>query len=125
MRTRYRFLAFYLAGVLGLAACLPGETWAAFLASQELPVTETRSPERLQQLLESTGLRERLAALGLSDAEIRERLAQLPSEQRQHLIQQLQLLEAGRGDATLILVLLLVLAFVTYLYVTGKRVIIE
>jgi len=90
---------------------------AAFVSSGEAPGWQRETaPVTLEQLMEVQAVRERLEAAGLSQEEIRKRLAQLPPERAQWIGHQLQLLEAGGHLSTLeyflivtIIVLLIIL----------------
>ena len=119
---------------IGLTASLvlyPPQARAAFLSSEaylsELgPVLKREQAlSRIQALLESKVIHQRLADLGLTEGEIMDRLGQLTDEQIHQVTAQLDALIPG-GDGLGVVVALLVIAIlvVILLQLTGHKVII-
>jgi hypothetical protein len=82
--------------------------------------------EKIQQVIETKMIRERLEKLGLSQDEINSRLAQLSDQQVHKLALQLDDLNVG-GDALGVIIALLVIAIlvVLLLQLTGHKVIVK
>ena len=82
--------------------------------------------QKIQVLLESKLISQRLSDLGLTIQEVKERLAQLPDDQIHEIAQHLESLQTG-GDSTLgIIIALLVIAIlvVILLHITGHKIIV-
>jgi Family of unknown function (DUF6627) len=115
---------------LGLAF-IPPDARAAFLSSEAMGDIERLGPDRetslkkIQTVLESKLVVQRLADFGLTEAEIRSRLSQLSDQQLHQVATRLDALQPG-GDALGVIVVLLVIAIlvVILLQLSGHRVII-
>jgi len=101
------------------------QSWAMFLPSGQMDAHAPGEVSRLQAVLETRLVAQRLNDLGLSRAEISERLSHLPDEERHALATQIDTLYAG-GDGFSSLAGLLVVAIlvVVLLQITGHKVII-
>jgi Family of unknown function (DUF6627) len=112
-------------------ALFPPDARAAFLSSEAMADLERLGPDReaslkkIQTVLESKLVVQRLADFGLTEAEIRSRLSQLSDQQLHEVATRLEALQPG-GDALGAVVVLLVIAIllVILLQLTGHRVII-
>ena len=109
----------------------PQQTSAAFMPStvsldaQGLSMDRETSLKKIQTVLESRLIRQRLTDLGLTESEILTRLGQLSDQQIHQIATQLDSLQPG-GDALGTIVVLLVIAIlvVIFLQLTGHKVII-
>ncbi len=104
----------------------------AMLIPSELPQAQAESVaqrdlelRKIQSLLESKLVSQRLSDLGFTAQEIQQRLAQLPNGQVHQLAQHLDSLQTG-GDGLGIIIAILVIAIlvVILLQITGHKVIV-
>lgn len=104
------------------AALLPS---TVLLEAQGIGSNRASSLDKIQALLESKLIRQRLEDLGLSESDILARLGQLSDEQIHQVATQLESLHPG-GDGLGLIVVLLVIAIlvVILLQVSGHKVII-
>lgn len=112
--------------VLGLLSVFPAsEGWAMFLSSNQTSSVRQEDLSKIQTVLESKMIHQRLADLGLSHEEITSRLAQLSDQEVHQVASQLDSLHAG-GDALGVVIALLVIAIlvVILLQLTGHKVVI-
>jgi hypothetical protein len=80
---------------------------------------------KIQKILETKMIRERLENLGFSQNEIQKRLGQLSDQQIHQLALTLDELKVGGDTETVIIILLAIaLAVVLYLWLTGRRVVV-
>ncbi len=105
----------------------------AMLIPSTLPDAQDRSIshrqsdlQRIQSVLESKLISQRLSDLGFTIEEVKERLAQLPDDQIHQVAQQLNGLQTGGDSALGIIIALLVIAVlvVILLHITGHKVIV-
>ncbi|MGB3942113.1 MAG: PA2779 family protein [Candidatus Manganitrophaceae bacterium] len=113
--------------LLGLVSVFPAsEGWAMFLPSNRTD-SSLREEEaaKIQSVLESKVIRQRLADLGLTHEEIAARLSQLSDQEIHQVSTQIDSLYAG-GDGLGVVIGLLVIAIlvVILLQLTGHKVII-
>jgi hypothetical protein len=127
-----RFIIGYLTVAIVVLTAVPADVQAMFLPSSVSLSRGDSSPERqqdidkLQKLLESRLVSQRLSDLGFSQGEISSRLNQLSDEQIHYFASHLESLQTG-GDAGLgIIIALLVIAIlvVVLLQLSGHKVII-
>ncbi|OGW61412.1 MAG: hypothetical protein A2V83_01250 [Nitrospirae bacterium RBG_16_64_22] len=107
--------------VLAFWALVPAAGLAAPVPS---PAELEADRALLQSALENQVVRERLAALGLGPEEIQARLDVLTPDDIHAIAANISAsggVEAG-GDGAAVLVLVLIIAFLMYLYFSGKRV---
>lgn len=112
--------------VLGLLSAFPtSEGWAMFLPSNQTSSIRQEDLSKIQTVLESKMIHQRLADLGLSQEEITSRLAQLSDQEIHQVAGQIDSLYAG-GDGLGVVIALLVIAIlvVILLQLTGHKVII-
>ena len=102
--------------------------YAGFSPSEVVSLSQfDRSADRgkIQKILETKMIRERLENLGFSQDEIQGRLARLGDEQIHQLALTLEELRvAGDGEIIIIIVLAVVLGIVLYFWLTGRRVVV-
>lgn len=112
--------------VLGFLSAFPtAEGWAMFLPSNLTVSERQESLAKIQPVLESKIIRQRLADLGLSGEEISSRLSQLSDQEVHEISSKIDTLYAG-GDALGTIAILLVIAIlvVVLLNLTGHKVVI-
>lgn len=100
--------------------------YAGFSPSEVIVLSEfDRSADlgKIQKILETKMIRERLEKFGFSQAEIRTRLEQLSDQQIHQLALRLDELKVG-GDGGVVIIILLAVAlgFVLWLYFTNRKV---
>ena len=121
-----RVVIWYLLVAFTVLSCIPGEALASFIPSEQMRalITGQRLEDlaKIQKVLEFRLVRERLAALGLTEAQVSTRLAQLDHDQLHQLVQQVDQLQAGGeiGVAIAVVVLLILIVILVYL-LTGRR----
>src|SRR5579884_526648 len=112
--------------VLGLLSVFPAsEGWAMFLSSNQTASLRQEDLTKIQTVLESKVIRQRLTDLGLSHEEITSRLAQLSDHEVHQVASQIDSLYAG-GDGLGVIIALLVIAILVVILVqlTGHKIII-
>ena len=89
-------------------------------------VDRTADIEKIQNVLETKAVRERLKQFGLSHEEIAERLSQLSDEQIHQIALQLDDLRVGQdsGLGVIIAVLVIVILVIVILQLTGHKIIV-
>ena len=109
-----------------MALSLPAETYAMFIPADPTALSRTQDMNKIQKVLESTIIRQRLQDYGLSAEEAAERLAALPDEKVHQFAAQLDAVQAG-GDilGEVIFLLLVVLIIIVILELTNHRVIVR
>ena len=126
-----RFLVSYLMVAVLVLTAVPIEAQAMFLPSSTDTAQGHSSPdhqqnlERVQKLLESKLVSQRLSDLGFSQGEILPRLNQLSDQQLHYFAAHLESLQTG-GDGLGVIIVLLVIAIlvVVLLQLTGHKVMI-
>lgn len=120
-----KYVSFYLVVAMFVMGTVP-RVYAGFSPSEAVELLAyDRSADlgKIQKILETKMIRERLDQLGFSQDEIQTRLDQLSDQQIHQLALQLDEMEvAGDSTAIIIILLLLVIGFLLYLYFTGSRV---
>ncbi len=123
-----RSLAGYLiiaSFVFGFLSVFPAEGRAMFLPSNLTASERQEDLVKMQPMLESKIIRQRLTDLGLNPQEISSRLARLSDQEIHDVASKIDTLQAG-GDVLGTVVVLLVIAIlvVVLLQVTGHKVIV-
>jgi uncharacterized protein YjiS (DUF1127 family) len=111
---------------------LPPEARAAFLSSKAALVIDSSDPDRqqnlgrIQQVLESKVIAQRLSDLGLTQSQIMERLGQMSDEQIRQTAAQLDSALMPGGDALGTVLILVVIAILVVLLfqMTGHKIIV-
>ncbi len=121
-----RSITWYLVAVFAVMGALPPDALALFVPTDAQAVYDRQADlGRLQAVLESKIVEQRLSDLGLSREEIQSRLQQLSDDQIHQLATRVDSLWAGGdGAAVVIVVLVIVLAVFIYFYVTRQRVVV-
>ena len=126
-----RSLIGYLTMTVIVLTAVPADVHAMFLPSST-PLAQAASSldrqqdlDRLQTLLESRVVSQRLSDLGFSQVEISSRLDRLSDEQIHYFASHLEGLQTG-GDALVIIIILLVIAVlaVVLLHLSGHKILI-
>jgi hypothetical protein len=123
-----KYIASYLAIAMFILGIVP-RVDAGFVPSEIIThpqIDRTVDLQRIQKVLETKMVRERLENLGFTKDEIQKRLSQLNDEQIHNLALNLDQLKVG-GDGLGVIVALLVIALlvVALIYLTKHRVIIK
>ncbi len=121
----------YLMVAVVVLTAVPADVQAMFLpssvylAQDSSSLNRQQNLERLQRLLESRLISQRLSDLGFSQGEVSSRLNRLSDEQIHFFSSHLESLQTG-GDGLAVIIALLVIAIlvVVLLEVTGHKVII-
>jgi hypothetical protein len=120
-------LSCYLIVAIFMMGIVP-RVYAGFSPSEMVALPQFDRPidlEKIQKILETKIVRERLDQLGFSREEIQRRLGQLSDQQIHKLALMLDELNVGGDTEGLIIVLLLVaLIVVLVLWLTGRKVVI-
>ena len=112
--------------ILGFLSAIPtSESWAMFLPSNATSSERSTDLAKIQPMLESKVVRQRLADLGLNQEEVAARMSSLSDAELHQVASQIDMLNAG-GDGLGLIVVLLVIAIlvVVLLQLTGHKVII-
>jgi chorismate synthase len=123
-----KYIASYLAIAMFILGIVP-RVEAGFVPSDIIThsqIDRTEDLQRIQKVLETKMVKERLENLGFTKDEIQKRLSQLNDEQIHNLALNLDQLKVG-GDGLGVIVALLVIALlvVVLIYLTKHRVIIK
>lgn len=129
IKTRFAFKAvvLYLAFVFFLVGSIPRNSWAYFLESQQaLSFSREADINKIQRVLESKMVSQRLSELGLSVSEINSRLDDLSDADMHQFATRLDSLMPG-GDAgvTIILLLVITILVLVIIQMTGHKVVIK
>lgn len=121
-----KYVSWYLVMAIFVMGIVP-RVYAGFSPSEVVALSQfDRSADlgKIQKILETKMIRERLEKLGFSQDEIQSRLGQLSDQQIHQLALQLDELKVG-GDGTGIIIVLLVVAVIVllFLYMTEYRVV--
>lgn len=123
----FRLISWYLVGAMFLIGIAP-RTEAGFSPSAMIEADGNRQSDlaKIQQVIETKMVRERLEKFGFTRDEINSRLSQLSDQQLHQTAQNLDDIKVG-GDALGVIIALLVIAIlvVVLLQLTGRRVIIK
>lgn len=129
IKTRFAFktVVLYLAFVFFLVGSIPRNSWAYFLESQQaLSFSREADINKIQRVLESKMVSQRLSELGLSVDEINSRLDDLSDVDMHQFATRLDSLMPG-GDAGITIILLLVITILVLVIIqmTGHKVVIK
>jgi hypothetical protein len=118
----------YLVGAVFVIATAPG-CFAGFSSSEVIAFPATDRPAdfgKLQKLLETRMVRERLKDLGFAPEEVRMRLNEFDDRQVHQLALRLDEMKgAGDGGAGVVVVFLAAIPAVLIIYAAGHRIIIQ
>ena len=120
----FKVLSLYLAAAV-MALSLPAQGWA-MLVPAESEAVRSADLTRVQAVLESSVIRQRLTDYGLSSEETLARINALSDEQVHQLAANLDAVQAG-GDVLgdVIVILLIVVLVIVILELTGHRVVMK
>jgi hypothetical protein len=122
-----KHVAWYLVVALFIISIAP-RVDAGFAPSEIIdlkPEDSAADIEKIQSVLETKAVRERLSQFGLNQDEIAERLSQLSDEQIHQLALQLDDLRVGQDAAGVIItILVIIILIIVILQLTGHKVII-
>lgn len=123
-----REVAWYLVFAMFIIGIAP-KVEAGFAPSEAIALAQVdraADMDRIQKVLETKMIKDRLEKLGFTQDEINSRLAQLSDQQMHQLALQLDDLKVGKDDGLGIIIALLVIAIlvVILLQLTGHRVVV-
>ena len=118
-------IALYLAFAFFLIASIPQNSWAYLVDSQVLNYSREADINKIQRVLESKMVSQRLSELGLSMDEINSKLQQLSDADIHQFASQLDSLMPGGILEFIIGVLVIVILVLVILQITGHKVIVK
>ena len=118
-------VALYLAFAFFLIASIPQNSWAYLVDSQTLNHSREADMNKIQRVLESKMVSQRLSELGLSMDEINSNLQQLSDADIHQFASQLESLMPGGILEFIIGVLVIVILVLVILQITGHKVIVK
>ena len=118
-------VALYLAFAFFLIASIPQNSWAYLVDSQGLNYSREADINKIQRVLESKMVSQRLSELGLSRDEINSKLQQLNDADVHQFASQLDSLMPGGILEFIIGVLVIVILVLVILQITGHKVIVK
>lgn len=121
-------IAWYLVFAMLIIGIAP-KVEAGFAPSEAITLAQvdrTADMDRIQKVIETKMIKDRLERFGFTQEEINNRLSQLSDQQVHQLALQLDDLKVGKGDALGIIIALLVIAIlvIIILQLTGHRVVV-
>ena len=118
-------IALYLAFAFFLIASIPQNSWAYLVDSQTLNHSREADMNKIQRVLESKMVSQRLSELGFSMDEINSKLQQLNDADVHQFASQLDSLMPGGILEFIIGVLVIVILVLVILQITGHKVIVK
>ena len=118
-------VALYLAFAFFLIASIPQNSWAYLVDSQVLNYSREADINKIQRVLESKMVSQRLSELGFSMDEINSKLQQLNDADVHQFASQLDSLMPGGILEFIIGVLVIVILVLVILQITGHKVIVK
>ena len=118
-------VALYLAFAFFLIASIPQNSWAYLVDAQTLNHSREADINKIQRVLESKMVSQRLSELGLSRDEINSKLHQLNDADVHQFASQLDSLMPGGILEFIIGVLVIVILVLVILQITGHKVIVK
>jgi len=127
-RKMTKWVTWYMVTVMFFIGITP-RVYAGFSPSEGItlsPFNRDSDLQKIQKVLESKMIRERLFQLGFTQEEIQNRLAQLSDNQIHHLALKLDELSVG-GDSVevVLLIVLIALLVVVIIYLSGHKVVLK
>lgn len=128
-RSSIKYITWYLVVAMFIIGITP-RVYAGFSPSEVIglsPIDRDSDLEKIQGVIETKMISERLKQIGLSPDEIQKRLSQLSDQQIHQLALQLDELKVGGDGGWAVLVAILVIAAIVVLviYLTGHEVVIK
>ena len=123
-----KYLSWYLIVAMFIIGIAP-RVEASFTPSQAMSIEKTDRQadlQKIQTILETKVIKQRLQDFGFSEQEIKDRISQLSAQQIHKLALNLDELKIGKDDALGIIIALLVIAIlvVILLKITGHNIVI-
>jgi len=118
-------VALYLAFAFFLIASIPQNSWAYLVDSQTLNHSREADINKIQRVLESKMVSQRLSELGFSMDEINSKLQQLNDADVHQFASQLDSLMPGGDLGIIIGLLVIVILVLVILQMTGHKVIVK
>ncbi len=121
-----RLIAWYLVFAMFIISIAP-KTEAGFVPSKPLNIVQSdrnADIEKIQKILETKAVKQRLEDLGFTSDEINNRLSQLSDQQIHQLALQLDDLKVGGDLGVVIALLVIIILVIVILQLTGHRVIV-
>ena len=118
-------VALYLAFAFFLIASIPQNSWAYLVDSQGLNYSREADINKIQRVLESKMVSQRLSELGFSMDEINSKLQQLNDADVHQFASQLDSLMPGGDLGIIIGLLVIVILVLVILQMTGHKVIVK
>lgn len=123
----FKTVALYLAFVFLLIGSVPRNSWAYFVESQQALIFSREADiNKIQRVLESKMVSQRLSEFGLSMNEINSKLTKLSDADVHQFASQMDSLMPG-GDAGVAIILLLVITILVLVIIqmTGHKIVIK
>mgnify|MGYP001616889526 CR=1 FL=1 len=118
-------VALYLAFAFFLIASIPQNSWAYLVDAQALNYSREADMNKIQRVLESKMVSQRLSELGLSRDEINSKLQQLSDADVHQFASQMDSLMPGGDLGIIIGLLVIVILVLVILQMTGHKVIVK
>jgi hypothetical protein len=118
-------VALYLAFAFFLIASIPQNSWAYLVDARALNHSRDADMNKIQRVLESKMISQRLSELGLSMDEINSKLQQLSDADVHQFASQLDSLMPGGDLGIIIGLLVIVILVLVILQMTGHKVIVK
>ena len=118
-------VALYMAFAFFLIASIPQNSWAYLVDSQGLNYSREADINKIQRVLESKMVSQRLSELGLSRDEINSKLHQLNDADVHQFASQLDSIMPGGDLGIIIGLLVIVILVLVILQITGHKVIVK
>jgi len=123
-----KWITWYMVALMAFIGITP-RVDAAFSPSEGLALLQSDRQsdlQKIQKVLESKMIRERLNALGFAQDEIQTRLSQLNEEQIHQLALKLDEMKVGGDGGEIVIALLLIaILVVLIIYLSGHRVVVK
>ena len=118
-------VALYMAFAFFLIASIPQNSWAYLVDSQGLNYSREADINKIQRVLESKMVSQRLSELGLSRDEINSKLHQLNDADVHQFASQLDNLMPGGDLGIIVALLVIVILVLVILQMTGHKVMVK
>ena len=118
-------VALYLAFAFFLIASIPQNSWAYLVDAQTLNHSREADINKIQRVLESKMVSQRLSELGFSMDEINSKLQQLNDADVHQFASQLDSLMPGGDLGVIVALLVIVILVLVILQMTGHKVIVK
>ncbi len=121
-----RFVALYLVAFMFALNLFPPKTMAYVVTSSELSSLRTEDMSKIQRVLETKVVKERLKEFGLTEEEIHSKLNALTDEELHSFAQNIEgLYPGGDGLGLIIGLLIIAILVLVILHLTDHKIVIE